>query len=284
MLGVRGRLPAAHPPQPVLHHRLGGELRAHLRPAPRHPGPGVALRLHAERHRPARRAAGHENLFVLIPVPADVSIGSGGVDGGGRPPRSSATADAAIAQIAAWAGIPDLADRIVVRRTVGPKDFADRPERVAGRRAGARAHPPAERVLPPEGTHPSGSTGLLYAGVDHHPGHRAAHVPDQCRARREAPARRDRQRVRWRSPSAPAAPPAERPFSAGAGAVSVVYLTCLLVALGAMVLLDRRFRLFFWRDARRAVIVLIVGVAVLPGVGSRRHRARRVRPRAVADS
>ena len=30
-----------------------------------------------------------------------------------------------IEQIAGWAGIPDLADRIVVRRTMGPGDFAD---------------------------------------------------------------------------------------------------------------------------------------------------------------
>jgi phytoene dehydrogenase-like protein len=45
------------------------------------------------------------------------------VDGAGDR-RVEATADAAIAQVAAWAGIPDLADRIVVRRTVGPKDFA----------------------------------------------------------------------------------------------------------------------------------------------------------------
>ena len=32
--------------------------------------------------------------------------------------------DEAIAQIAAWAGVPDLAERVVVRRTVGPADFA----------------------------------------------------------------------------------------------------------------------------------------------------------------
>ena len=42
--------------------------------------------------------------------------------------------------------------------------------------------------------------------------------------------------------------------------MSVVYLACLLVALGAMVLLDARFRLVFWRDARRASIVLALGL------------------------
>ncbi|HEY9424534.1 MAG TPA: phytoene desaturase, partial [Microterricola sp.] len=33
-------------------------------------------------------------------------------------------ADAAIQQISSWAGIPDLAQRVVLRRTVGPADFA----------------------------------------------------------------------------------------------------------------------------------------------------------------
>jgi len=42
--------------------------------------------------------------------------------------------------------------------------------------------------------------------------------------------------------------------------MGVAYLACLLVSLGGMVVLDRRFRLFFWRDARRAAIVLPVGV------------------------
>lgn len=67
--------------------------------------------------------AGHENLFVLVPIPADPSLGHGGVDGDGDP-RIEAAADRVIAQIAGWCGIPDLADRIVVRRTITPGDFA----------------------------------------------------------------------------------------------------------------------------------------------------------------
>jgi lycopene cyclase domain-containing protein len=42
--------------------------------------------------------------------------------------------------------------------------------------------------------------------------------------------------------------------------VPILYLLALLVALTGMVLLDRRFRLFFWRDSRRAMIVLIAGL------------------------
>ncbi|GAA1445289.1 lycopene cyclase domain-containing protein [Leifsonia poae] len=42
--------------------------------------------------------------------------------------------------------------------------------------------------------------------------------------------------------------------------MSILYLAVLLVAIGCMLLLDRRFALFFWRDARRAAIVLVAGV------------------------
>ncbi len=43
--------------------------------------------------------------------------------------------------------------------------------------------------------------------------------------------------------------------------INFSYLLALAVALTGMVLLDRRFALFFWRDARRAAIVLPLGVA-----------------------
>jgi lycopene cyclase domain-containing protein len=42
--------------------------------------------------------------------------------------------------------------------------------------------------------------------------------------------------------------------------VSWLYLAALLFSLVGMVILDRRFQLFFWADARRAAIVLPVGV------------------------
>jgi len=54
--------------------------------------------------------------------------------------------------------------------------------------------------------------------------------------------------------------------------VIVLYLLALLTALTGMVVLDRRFHLFFWRDARRAAIVLVAGLVFfllwdLAGVG-----------------
>jgi 1-hydroxy-2-isopentenylcarotenoid 3,4-desaturase len=66
---------------------------------------------------------GYENIFVLVPVPAEVSLGKGGIGHKGDKTVES-VADAVIAQIADWTGIPDLASRITVRRTVGPADFA----------------------------------------------------------------------------------------------------------------------------------------------------------------
>ncbi|MFC3300125.1 Dehydrosqualene desaturase [Arthrobacter agilis] len=66
---------------------------------------------------------GHENVFVLVPIPADVTLGKGGLNRGGDA-RVEELADAVIAQISEWAGIPDLDERIVVRRSYGPQDFA----------------------------------------------------------------------------------------------------------------------------------------------------------------
>lgn len=42
--------------------------------------------------------------------------------------------------------------------------------------------------------------------------------------------------------------------------MGIIYLSALLLSLGCMMLLDWRYRLFFWRDAPRAGIVLVVGV------------------------
>src|SRR5699024_9227828 len=62
------------------------------------------------------------SLFVLVPVPADTSTGHGGIDGAGSE-TVEAAADRAIGQIGEWTGMADLADRVVVRRTLAPADF-----------------------------------------------------------------------------------------------------------------------------------------------------------------
>lgn len=43
--------------------------------------------------------------------------------------------------------------------------------------------------------------------------------------------------------------------------MGILYLLGLVISLTGMMILDRRFRLFFWDDARRAGIVLVVGIA-----------------------
>ena len=42
--------------------------------------------------------------------------------------------------------------------------------------------------------------------------------------------------------------------------MGIVYLAALLVSLTGMVVLDRRFRLFYWTNAKRASIVHVVGI------------------------
>lgn len=71
---------------------------------------------------PSVAPEGFENIFVLVPVSPDPAIGRGGVNGTGDEKLEKA-ADAVIQQISDWCNIPDLADRIVLRRTVGPQDF-----------------------------------------------------------------------------------------------------------------------------------------------------------------
>lgn len=45
--------------------------------------------------------------------------------------------------------------------------------------------------------------------------------------------------------------------------ISFVYLACLLAGIGCMLLIDHRFRLFFWRDAAAATLVTLAGTAFL---------------------
>jgi phytoene desaturase len=71
---------------------------------------------------PSVAPAGDSNVFVLVPCPADVSLGRGGIDGNGDA-AIEAVADRTIDYLARWAEIPDLRERIIVRRTVGPGDF-----------------------------------------------------------------------------------------------------------------------------------------------------------------
>lgn len=111
---------------------------------------------------------GCENLFILVPVAADISIGRGGVDGAGDR-LVEKTVDAAVAQVGAWAGIPDLADRIVLRRTVGPDDFAQDVNAWMGGALGL-AHTLRQSAFLRPGNASKKVDGLLYAGSSTIPG------------------------------------------------------------------------------------------------------------------
>lgn len=122
LLGVQGRLPQ------LAHHTLlftedwrGGFER--IFGGGGIPAPASLYVCRPSATDPTAAPDGCENLFVLVPVSADPGLGRGGVDGTGDRLVERA-ADAVIAQLAHWCGIPDLAARVTVRRTIAPGDFA----------------------------------------------------------------------------------------------------------------------------------------------------------------
>lgn len=117
---------------------------------------------------PAVAPEGHENLFVLVPIPADPTIGRGDTDGDGDA-QLETIADQVIAQIADWTGIPDLADRITVRRTVGPGNFAEELNAWRGTALGP-AHTLKQSAFFRAGNVSKKVRGLYYAGGSTIPG------------------------------------------------------------------------------------------------------------------
>ena len=232
MLGVRGELPELAPPHAAVHRGLGRQLRPHLRRAIRGARPGVAVRLQAERaSTPTVAPAGHENLFVLVPVPADPAIGRGGVDGAGDATRR-ALADAAIAQIAEWAGIPDLArprrrapHHRARRLRRGPQLVARHRRSARRTRCGrARSSARATRVE-------QGATSLYYAGATTIPGIGLPMCLISAELVVEGAARR-RHGCRSRSRE-------HRHASAGRAHRALRLPRALLASIAGMVLLDR---------------------------------------------
>ncbi|GAC66957.1 phytoene desaturase family protein [Gordonia soli] len=112
--------------------------------------------------------AGHENLFVLVPMPADPRIGRGGVDGAGDAAVEQ-IADRAIEMVAEWAGIEDLGERIMVRRTIGPDDFVTDVNSWSGGALGP-AHTLRQSAFLRAGNRSRKVDGLFYAGSSTRPG------------------------------------------------------------------------------------------------------------------
>jgi 1-hydroxy-2-isopentenylcarotenoid 3,4-desaturase len=111
---------------------------------------------------------GDTNIFVLVPMPADVSMGRGGIDGSGDA-LVEEIADRAIEQIAKWSGATDLAERIVVRRSVGPADFAGDLNAWKGTALGP-AHTLGQSALFRAGNVSKKVDGLMFAGSSTIPG------------------------------------------------------------------------------------------------------------------
>lgn len=168
LLGVEGRLPE------LAHHSLlfTGDWREGFRALDGTvPWPGGDANIYVcapSRTDDTVAPEGHENLFVLVPLPADASIGHGGIDGAGDA-AVERIADDAIAQIASWSGATDLADRIRVRRTIGPADFAEWFDAWRGTALGP-AHTLRQSAFLRGSTAYRGVDGLLTAGQSTVPG------------------------------------------------------------------------------------------------------------------
>ncbi|MGF9763789.1 phytoene desaturase family protein [Microvirga sp. 0TCS3.31] len=168
MLGVEGRLPQ------LPHHSLfftrdwGQNFGDIFGKDARVPDPASIYVCKPSETDPTVAPEGCENLFVLVPVPADTAIGSGGDDGTGSE-TVERTADAAIDQIASWAGVPDLRERIRVRHTVGPEDFATRYHAWRGGALGLE-HTLRQSAFLRPGNVSAKVDGLLYAGASTVPG------------------------------------------------------------------------------------------------------------------
>ena len=117
---------------------------------------------------PSVAPADHENLFVLVPIAADPSIGHGGADRSGDE-AVEREADRIIQQIADWCEIPDLAERIVVRRTMAPADFANELNAWSGTALGM-AHTLKQSAFFRPKNFSTKVKGLFYAGHNSIPG------------------------------------------------------------------------------------------------------------------
>lgn len=168
MLGVEGRLPQ------LPHHSLfftsdwGQNFGDIFGKDAKVPDPASIYVCKPSESDPTVAPEGCENLFVLVPVPADTTIGSGGDEGAGSE-TVERTADAAIDQIASWAQIPDLRERILVRHTVGPQDFATRYHAWRGGALGLEHTLRQSAFLRPNNVSTK-VDGLLYAGASTLPG------------------------------------------------------------------------------------------------------------------
>ncbi|GAA2911673.1 phytoene desaturase [Microbacterium keratanolyticum] len=168
LLGVRGEVPQ------LAHHTLlftadwQQNFDAITRAGGHIPDPASLYVCAASQTDPSVAPTGDTNLFVLVPAPANPESGAGGIDRGGDE-EIERTADRVIAQIAQWCDIPDLAERIVVRRTITPQDFATDLRTWQGNALGM-AHTLRQSALLRDRNTVPGIDGLYRVGADVTPG------------------------------------------------------------------------------------------------------------------
>ncbi len=221
MLGVKGELPQLE------HHTLlfakdwKKGFNAIFRDHPTVPQPASLYICKPSGVDPDVAPDGYENVFVLVPIPADPALGRGDIGGDGDPGLEK-LADKIIEQIVGVGGHPGprRPDRAAAHRRAG--ELRLRAELVAGYRAGPGAHAAAERVLPPGQPEPEGQGAVLRRWVDD-PRHRVADVPHQRRAADQAAARRHLDLAGWRAARVER-PGLGRARGAGGGAVAPALL------------------------------------------------------------
>ncbi|MGC5166943.1 phytoene desaturase family protein [Luteimicrobium sp. DT211] len=161
-LGVRGRLDA------LAHHSLvfTPDWRANFDAVFGHPGalpdPASYYVCRPSATDPTVAPAGHENLFVLVPVPADPGLTPDDA-------RVTALVDRVLADLARRTGAPDLADRVVVRRVLTPSWFAENLHAWSGGALGP-AHTLRQSALLRGRNASARVDGLVYAGGSTIPG------------------------------------------------------------------------------------------------------------------
>lgn len=161
-LGVRGSLDA------LAHHTLmfttdwTANFAAVFGPGARVPDPASVYVCRPSATDPGVAPPGHENLFVLIPVPADVTLTE-------DDPRVRALADRVISQIGSWADAPGLAERIVTRRVLTPSFFDQELHAWSGGALGP-AHTMRQSAMLRARNSSARVSGLVYAGGSTIPG------------------------------------------------------------------------------------------------------------------
>ena len=167
-LGVKGKIPELEHHTLMFTSEWKRSFEAIFGPNSSVPDPASLYVCKPSEIDPSAAPDGHENLFVLVPIPADPSIGRGDSDGDGDA-RIEALADKVIEQIATWAKIPDLAARIVVRKTVGPRNFVENFNSWRGNALGP-AHTLKQSAFFRAGNISKKVTGLYYVGSSTIPG------------------------------------------------------------------------------------------------------------------